>query len=266
MKMLRNWKNIVWMGCLAFTSMAAAGQELRLTQGPDVTCQELDPNDLATATPAIINFDGDSQAYIVCAVQASLPSLQIVVTGTVPRFSSDASLGLDDFQRLKFEQPSRDLFVNSTFGEHRVADFSDDLLPLSAASADALLGPVKSRFVPKQVCKTEYQTKKVCSIQPKEVCKTVYGRTECYIQNVEVCKDVTTPVQVCEDKPTLEYYRELASLSGQWKEKPVAYCPKGVIEKRSRVVYGSTIYEQRCCETKVVYGQTQKTCSPWVTL
>jgi hypothetical protein len=266
MKMLRNWKNLVWMSCLAFTSMAAAGQELRLGSGPDVTCQELDPNDLASATPAIINFDAGSQAYIVCVLQASLPSLQIVTTGSVPRFSSDASLGLDDFQRLEFEQDFQDLFVNSPFGEHRVADFSDELLPLSAASADALLGPVKSRYVTKQVCKTEYQTKKVCSIQPKEVCKVVYGRTECYIQNVEVCKDVSTPVQVCKDVPTLEYYRELAGLSGLWKEKPVAYCPKGVIEKRSRVVYGRTIYEQRCCETKVVYGQTQKTCSPWVSL
>jgi hypothetical protein len=246
--------------------MAAAGQELRLGSGPDVTCQELDPNDLASATPPIINFDAGSQAYIVCVQQASLPSLQIVTSGSVPRFSNDASLGLDDFQRLKFEQDSQDLFVNSPFGEHRVADFSDELLPLSAASADALLGPVKSRYITKQVCKTEYQTKKICSIQPKEVCKVVYGRTECYIQNVEVCKDVSTPVQVCKDELTLEYYRELTGLSGLWKEKPVAYCPKGVIEKRSRVVYGRTIYEQRCCETKVVYGQTQKTCSPWVTL
>jgi hypothetical protein len=71
MKMLRNWKSFVWMGCLAFTSMTAAGQELRLGSGPDVSCQERDPNDLAAATPAIINFDGGSQAYIVCVVQAS---------------------------------------------------------------------------------------------------------------------------------------------------------------------------------------------------
>jgi hypothetical protein len=266
MKMLRTWKHLAWMSCLAFTSLTAAGQDVRLDSAPDVRCQELDPNDLAAANPPIINFDAGSQAYIVCVLQDARPSLQIVTAGSVPRFSGDANLGLDDFQRLAFEQETQDLFVNSSFGEHRVVEFSDELLPLNAADANALLGPVKSRFVPKQVCKTEYQTKKVCSIQPKEVCKTVYGRTECYTQNVEVCKDVSTPVQICEDKPTLEYYRELASLSGQWKAKPVSYCAKGVIEKRSRVVYGRTIYEQRCCETKVVYGQTQKTCSPWVTL
>lgn len=266
MNIFRNWKSLVWMGCVAVTSLAAQADEIRLAPGPDVQCQELNADDLVSANPKIINFDPATQAYVVCVAEASLPSLQVVAAGLVPRFGTDSALDLDDFQRLKFEQDTQDLFINTAFAEHRVAEFSDELLPLSAAPAEILLGPVKSRFVPKQVCKTEYQTKQVCSIQPKEVCKVVYGRTECYIQNVEVCKDVTTPIQVCEDKPTLEYYRELSSLNGQWKQKPVAYCPKGEVEKRTRVVYGRTIHEQRCCTTKVVYGQPQKTCGPWEAL
>lgn len=266
MKMLHCWKEFVWMSCLALSSFAAQGEDLRLATLPDVKCQEVNADDLLQADPKIINFDAGTQAYVVCLSQNALPALQVAAAGLVPRFGTDSELGLDAFQRLKTEQSTKDLFVKSALGDHRVAEFSDELLPLSAAPADALLGPVKSRYVTKQVCKTEYQTKQVCKVQPQEVCKTVYGRTECYIKNVEVCKDVTTPVEVCVDKPVLEYYRELSSLSGYWKQKPTGYCAKGEIEKRTRVVYGTKIEEQRCCETKVVYGQTQKTCSPWVTL
>ncbi len=266
MKMLHRWKGFMWLSCLALPSFAAEGQDLRLASLPDVKCQEVSADDLTLADPKIINFDAGTQAYVVCMAPNALPAIKVVTAGVVPRFGSDSELGLDSFQRLKNEQSSKDLFVKSTLGDHRVAEFSEDILPLSSAPADVLLGPVKSRYVSKQVCKTEYQTKKVCKVQPQEVCKTVYGRIECYIQNVEVCKDVTTPVEVCVDQPTLEYYRELADLSGYWKQKPVGYCAKGEIEKRTRVVYGTKIEEQRCCETKIVYGQPQKTCSPWVTL
>lgn len=266
MRILRSWKDLVWVGCLAFSSVAAQGQDLRFASLSDVKCQELDANDLVTADPKIVNFNAEAQAYIVCVSQTALPSIDVVVAGLVPRFGTESELGLDAFQRLKSVQSSQDLFVQSSLGDHRVAEFSDDLLSLSAASADELLGPAQSQSVNKQVCKTEYQTKQQCSTQPKEVCKTVYGRTECYIKYVEVCKDVSVPVETCVDKPTLEYYRELTSLSGYWKKKPAGYCPKGEVEKRTRVVYGSTIEEQRCCENKIVYGQTQKVCGPWEAL
>ncbi|HYX34269.1 MAG TPA: hypothetical protein VE954_14295 [Oligoflexus sp.] len=266
MKMFRCWKTFLWTTSLALSSVAAQGQDLRFAALQDVKCQELDADDIAAAEPKIVNFSAETQAYVVCMAQNALPSIQVVVAGLVPRFGTESQLGLDAFQRLKNVQDSQDLFVNSAFGEHRVAEFSDEILPLSAASADALLGPVKSRYVTKQVCKTEYQTKKECTTQPKEVCQMVYGRLECYTKYVEVCKDVTIPVEICENKPTLEYYRELTSLTGQWKKKPAGYCAKGNIEKRTRVVYGQTIEEQRCCETKVVYGQTQKVCGPWEAL
>jgi hypothetical protein len=266
MKMLYCWKNFLWMGCFALSSFAAQGQDIHLRALPDATCQELDANDLVAADPKVVNFNPETHAYVVCMSQQSLPAISVVTAGLVPRFGTDAELGLDDFQQLKTEQSIKSLFVNSAFGEHRVIDFPEELLPLSTASADELLGPVKSHTVNKPFCKTEYQTKQVCKIQPQEVCKTVYGRTECYIKQVKVCKDVTSPVEVCVDQPTLEYYRELSSLTGHWKQKPAPYCAKGQVEKRTRVVYGKTIQEQRCCETMIVYGQVQKACGPWEAL
>ncbi|MDQ3232708.1 MAG: hypothetical protein M3Q07_12890, partial [Pseudobdellovibrionaceae bacterium] len=162
MRMLRCWRSFLWASCFTLASVAVQGQDLHFASLPDVKCQELDPDDLTTANPKIVNFSAETRAYVVCMKQSALPAIDVVVAGLVPRFGKGSELSLESFQRLNDVQVTQDLFVKSVMGEHRVAEFSDELLPLSVADADELLGPVKSRPVVKQVCTTEYKTKKEC--------------------------------------------------------------------------------------------------------
>jgi hypothetical protein len=62
----------------------------------------------------------------------------------------------------------------------------------------------------------------------------------------------------------ISYFRHVKSIDGYVTFRPDSFCPYGVVEKQSKVVYGRVFNEKRCCESKVVSGAVKNVCTDWV--
>ncbi len=257
----------VWLRLSSLALALAAGTAAaQVSVETSAICQELDAADVGNPAWGVQNFDSSKDAFVVCFDSRNF---SIQFRGILPLFGNGTSaVSLDDLLNLSsLTQQGFQVKLSPFLGGQKslVVDFIEMPLSITSSNVDALLGPGQRTETIEHVCKIEYKTERVCKQVPVEKCSIVYGRQVCSTSYETRCEDVSKPVQVCVDRPVVTVTRYLPALVGV-KERAPGLCARGDIEKRSRVVYGRTIEEYRCCEKVIVYGREQITCSVWQTL